>query len=51
MTFYLVFLSWKLVIISQLFTGEYLSQSKDDDVFGAKDIHNLAVAVGLKWMK
>ena len=51
MTLYLVLFSWKLVVISEFFTREDLSQRKDDDVLGPKDVHNLAVAVGLKLIK
>ena len=46
--FNLVFFSRKLVIISEFFTRKYFPHCKDDDVFGAKNVHNLAVAVGLK---
>ena len=45
----LVFFSRKLVVISEFFTRKYLPHCKDDDVFGSKDVHDLAVAVGLKW--
>ena len=49
MTLQFLFFFRELVIIGQLLPREDFSQGKDDDVLAAHDVHNLAVAVGLKW--
>ena len=46
--FEFLFFLRELVIVGQLLPRENLPQGKNDDMLAAHDVHNLAVAVGLK---
>ena len=47
-TFQFLFFFRELVVIGELLPRENLPQSKNDDMLPAHDVHNLAVAAGLK---